>query len=86
MVWYRIEYVHYLRLKFLERDVILILQVVIDRLQLLQLLSYQVHVVSYEFVREVQLASNVPWFHLVLEVHLCHLEHLGFVLGIPSVL
>ena len=70
----------------LEWNVILGFQVVINLLQLLQLPSDQVHVVSYELVREVQLASDVSWFHLVLEVHLCHLEHLGFMLGVPSIL
>ena len=42
--------------------------------------------ISDELVGEVQLASNVLWFHLILEIHLRHLEHLSYMLGISSIL
>ena len=40
---------------------------------------------SDELFGEVQLAGDVHWLHLILEVDLCHLKHLGFVFYISSV-
>ena len=42
--------------------------------------------ISDELVGEVQLDGDVLWFHLILEIHLRHLEHLSFMLCISSIL